>query len=135
MAKKIKFTEEEWKELNEAVPQKSDYPELEGTNALCNDIIRTKKSKDEIIVETMINKMFEIAGHNVTFEDIKGRTDNWYQQWTMTESQNKEWREWGTKYLKKQKHLVKYYAERQMAMFDLNYGLKLEQQLETNKTI
>ena len=130
MAKKIKFTEEEWKELNEAVPQKSDYPELEGTNELCNDIIRTKKSKDEIIVETMLNKMFEIAGHSVTFEDIKGRTDNWYQQWTMTEEQNKEWREWGTKYLKKQKHLVKYYAERQMAMFDLNYGLKLE----TNKT-
>jgi hypothetical protein len=131
MAKKIKYTEEEWKELNEAVPQKSDYPELEGTNALCNDIIRTKKNKDEIIVETMINKMFEIAGHSVTFEDIKGRTDNWYQQWTMTEEQNKEWREWGIKYLKKQKRLVVYYAERQMAMFDLNYGLKLE----TNKTI
>jgi len=90
-----------------------------------------KKSKDEIIVEAIINKMFEIAGHQVTFEDIKGRTDNWYQQWTMTEEQNKEWREWGIKYLKKSKHLAKYYAERQMAMFDLNYGLKLE----TNKTI
>ena len=62
-----------------------------------------RKNKDEIIVETMINKMFEIAGHNVTFEDIKGRTDNWYQQWTMTEEQNQEWREWGIKYLKKQK--------------------------------
>ena len=46
----------------------------------------------------------------------------------MTEEQNKEWREWGTKYLKKQKHLVKYYAERQMAMFDLNYGLKINKQ-------
>ena len=84
-----------------------------------------KKNKDEIIVETIINKMFEIAGHQVTFEDIKGRTDNWYQQWTMTEEQNNEWKEWGTKYLKKQKHLIKYYASRQMAMFDLNYGLKI----------
>jgi ABC-type multidrug transport system ATPase subunit len=37
--------------------------------------------------------MFEIAGHSTTFEDIKGRTDNWYQQWTMTEEQNKEWRD------------------------------------------
>jgi hypothetical protein len=92
---------------------------------------KMRKNKDEVIVETMINKMFEIAGHSVVFEDIKDRTDNWYQQWTMTEEQNKEWREWGIKYLKKQKHLVKYYAERQMAMFDLNYGLKLE----TNKTI
>ena len=94
-----------------------------------------KKNKDDIIVETMINKMFELAGHQVTFEDIKGRTDNWYQQWTMTEAQNKEWREWGINYLKKQKGLYKHYAERQMAMFDLMYGLKLEQQLETNKTI
>jgi hypothetical protein len=84
-----------------------------------------KKNKDEIIVETMINKMFEIAGHSVTYNDIVGRTDNWYQQWTMTEEQNKEWVEWGTKYLKKSKHLYKYYAERQMAMFNLNYGLKI----------
>jgi hypothetical protein len=48
-----------------------------------------RKDKNDIIVETLINKMFEIAGHPVTFEDISGRTDNWYQQWTMTEEQNK----------------------------------------------
>jgi hypothetical protein len=84
-----------------------------------------KKDKDQIIVETMINKMFEIAGHSVTYEDIKDRKDNWYQQWTMTEEQNKEWREWGLKYLKKQKGLYKYYAEKQMAFFDLMYGLKI----------
>jgi hypothetical protein len=94
-----------------------------------------KKNKDEIIVETMINKMFEIAGHSVTYNDIKDRKDNWYAQWTMTDAQNKEWVEWGTKYLKKQKNYYKVFAERQMAMFNMNYGLKLEQQLETNKTI
>lgn len=85
-----------------------------------------RKTKDQIVVETMINKMFEIAGHSVTYEDIKDRKDNWYQQWTMTEEQNKEWREWGLKYLKKQKGLLKYYAERQMAFFDLMYGLKID---------
>jgi len=84
-----------------------------------------RRDKNDIIVETLINKMFEIAGHPVTFEDISGRTDNWYQQWTMTEEQNKEWREWGAKYIKKEKRLYKAYAERQMAMFDLNYGLKI----------
>jgi hypothetical protein len=86
-----------------------------------------KRDKNDIIVETLINKMFEIAGHSVTFEDIKGRTDNWYQQWTMTEEQNKEWREWGISYLKKQKRLHKAYAEKQMAWFDLMYGLKIKQ--------
>jgi hypothetical protein len=86
-----------------------------------------RKNKDDINVEVMINKMFEIAGHSVTFEDIKGRKDDWYAQWTMTEEQNKEWRDWGIKYLKKQKGLYKHYAERQIAMFDLMYGLKLQQ--------
>jgi len=86
-----------------------------------------KRDKNDIIVETLINKMFEIAGHQVTYEDISGRTDNWYQQWTMTEEQNKEWREWGVKYLKKEQRLYKAYADRQMAMFDLNYGLKIKQ--------
>ena len=78
-----------------------------------------RKDKDQTIVETMINKMFEIAGHSVTYDDIKDRKDNWYQQWTMTEEQNKEWRDWGLKYLKKQKGLLKYYAEKQIkAMFE-----------------
>jgi hypothetical protein len=84
-----------------------------------------KKNKNEIIVETIINKMFEIAGHKVTFDDIKDRTDEWYQQWTMTEEQSKQWKEWGTDYLKKQKYLTKYHAGRQMTMFDFNYGLKI----------
>ena len=94
-----------------------------------------KKNKNDIIVETLINKMFEIAGHSVTYNDIVGRTDNWYQQWTMTEEQNKEWREWGVKYLSKQKGYTALYPERQMAMFDLNYGLKTEQkEKQKNKT-
>lgn len=84
-----------------------------------------KKNKDEIIVETIINKMFQIAGHQLTFENIKDRKDNWYQQWTMTEEQNKEWKEWGTKYIMKQKNLIKYHANRRMNMLDFNYGLKI----------
>ena len=81
------------------------------------------KDKNQIVVETMINKMFEIAGHSVTYNDIVDRTDNWYQQWTMTEEQNKEWREWGVKFLKSKKFLR---PGTEMAMFDLNYGLKIQ---------
>lgn len=90
-----------------------------------------RKNKDEIIIETLINKMFEIAGHSVTYNDIKDRKDNWYQQWTMTEEQNKEWREWGIKYIKKEKRLYKDYANKQMAFFDLMYGLKTQEHEET----
>lgn len=95
-----------------------------------------KKNKDEIVVETMINKMFELAGHSVTYDDIKDRKDDWYAQWTMTDAQNKEWVEWGIKYLKKTKRYYKVFAERQMAMFNMNYGLKLQQddkvEIQTN---
>lgn len=78
------------------------------------------------MVETLINKMFEIAGHNVTYKDIKDRKDNWYQQWTMTEEQNKEWRKWGIELIKKDRSLKKL-ADREMAFFDLMYGLKIKE--------
>ena len=85
-----------------------------------------RADKQERIIETLINKMFEIAGHEVTYADIKDRKDNWYTQWTMTEHQNKQWRDWGIKYLKKELKLYKAYAVKHMAWFDLMYGLKLE---------
>lgn len=82
------------------------------------------KRSTELIAETLINKMFELAGHQVTYQDIKGRTDNWYQQWTMTEAQNHEWMLWGIDYLRKQLKINKRLAEREMGWINLNWGLK-----------
>ena len=45
----------------------------------------TRAQREEQLVPDMINKMFEIAGHEVTYDDIKDRKDDWYAQWTMTE--------------------------------------------------
>lgn len=72
----------------------------------------------------LINKMFEIAGYPVTYEDIKDRKDDWYTNWMMTVEQNKEWTDWGSKYLMKTFRTPKVLAEREMAMISLNYGLK-----------
>ena len=83
-------------------------------------------NKNEQIAKDLINKMFEIAGHKVVFEDIANRQDEWYWQWTMTEEQNKEWRSWGVSYLRKKKRWRKPFAETQMAFFDLAYGLKID---------
>ena len=83
----------------------------------------TDKKRLEIVT-TMINKMFEIAGHAVTYDDIVNRKDDWYTQWTMTKDQNEEWRKWGIAYFRKKARFTKYRAEREMAMFDLMYGLK-----------
>ena len=82
----------------------------------------TDKKRLEIGIE-MINKMFEIAGHAVTYNDIVGRKDAWYQEWTMTTEQREEWIKWGKAYLKKKFRWPKYLVDREMAMFDLMYGL------------
>ena len=78
---------------------------------------------DKSIID-LINEMFRIAGHEVTYEDIKDRKDDWYVQWTMTVAQNDEWKAWGKKYLAKNLNLSAKYAERQMAMISLMWGLK-----------
>jgi hypothetical protein len=39
----------------------------------------TREQKKEKAVEDLINQMFIIAGHDVTFEDVKTRQDNWFQ--------------------------------------------------------
>jgi predicted ArsR family transcriptional regulator len=84
-----------------------------------------RQEKDKQILKELVDKMFEIAGHDLKFEDVEGRTDEWYQQYTMTEEQNKEWREWGVKRLKKMRRYNTYLAEREMAWLDLYCGLKI----------
>lgn len=76
------------------------------------------------IVRALINEMFVIAGHNVVYEDILDRTDDWYAQYTMTRKQNEQWREWGKKFIKKHLRCTDKQAGVEMAMFNLNYGLK-----------
>lgn len=84
----------------------------------------TREQKQEKAVEDLINQMFIIAGHDVRFDDIKTRKDNWFQQYTMTMAQNEEWQKWGKKYLQTNLRERAKSAERQMQWFSLQYGLK-----------
>ena len=86
-----------------------------------------RQDKTTQIAKDLINKMFELAGHDMKYEDVIGRQDNWFQQYTMTQLQNEEWRKWGVEYLRKKKRWTKEMAEREMAMVDLYCGLKIEQ--------
>lgn len=81
--------------------------------------------KHKIAIE-LINKMFEIAGHEASYKDVEGRTDEWYTEYTMTEEQNKEWKDWGTKFIKKQLRTTVKAASVEMAWFDVAYGLKIK---------
>ena len=84
-----------------------------------------RADKNKLVLKELIDKMFEIAGHDLKFEDVEGRTDNWFQQYTMTEAQNEEWREWGIKLIMKKRRYNRYLADREMRMLDLYCGLKI----------
>lgn len=85
------------------------------------------KQKTEVIKE-IIDQMFIIAGHpEVGYDDVVGRKDEWYLQWSMTEDQRKEWMEWGVKLLRKRKRWSKKIAESEMAYIDLYCGLTTKQ--------
>ena len=84
----------------------------------------TREQKIEQAIIDLINKMFEIAGHQVTFDDIKDRQDNWFQQYTMTEAQHDEWMEWGRNEIKTRLKWSNKIAEKEMAMINLMWGLK-----------
>ena len=84
----------------------------------------SREEKMSNAIEHLIDKMFEIAGHDVTFNDIKDRKDDWYTQWTMTMEQSEQWKEYGIEYLRKVFKWNKRIAEKEMMWFYLQFGLK-----------
>ena len=84
----------------------------------------SRQEKMDMTIEHLIDKMFEIAGHDVTFNDIKERKDDWYTQWTMTMDQSEEWKKYGIEYLRKIFKWNKKLAEKEMLWMNLQWGLK-----------
>lgn len=85
-----------------------------------------KQSKHQKAVIDIINKMFEIAGHEVTFEDVLHRKDNWFLEYTITEQQDREWVKWGIDYIRKNLKMNKDRATKEMQWLALNFGLKIQ---------
>jgi hypothetical protein len=93
----------------------------------------TREQKREQAVIDLINQMFIIAGHEVTFDDIKDRKDDWYMKWTMTVEQSEELKKWGIDYLRKNLKINKASAEKEMMWFNLQWGLTYSNWEEYNK--
>jgi hypothetical protein len=91
-----------------------------------------KEQKQEQAVIDLINQMFIIAGHQVTYNDILGK-ENWFQEYTMTVEQAEEFKKWGKKYLMKNLRTYAKAAEREMMWFTLQYGLTYSNWEEYNK--
>lgn len=83
-----------------------------------------KNEKKKQALQDILNKMFEVSGHDITYNDIMDREDDWFQQYTMTEDQNKQWKSWSVDYLRKNLRLTKVMAEKEMDWLDMQFGLK-----------
>ena len=83
----------------------------------------TREQKKEKAVVDLINQMFIIAGHNVTYDDIRN-VDKWYQKYTMTFEQGEQLKQWGKQYLMRELKMRAVYAEKEMRWFNVMWGLK-----------
>jgi hypothetical protein len=82
-----------------------------------------EKRKQAVI--DLINLMFSISKHNVSYDDIVGRKDAWYNDYTMTLEQNHEWIEQGVKYLSKKLKITHVAARKEMLWVNWMWGLKI----------
>ena len=87
--------------------------------------MKSKRKTDDDMVKDIINTMFIIAGHDVSYEDIKDRKDKWYYEWTMTPEQEEKWMEWMVGYFRKHRKLTVRYAQTSASMYNLMWGLKV----------
>ena len=92
----------------------------------------SRDQKKEKAVVDLINQMFIIAGHDVTYDDILG-VENWFQKYTMTVEQGEEFKKWGKKYLMKELRTYAKLAEDEMVWFSLQWGLTYSNWEEFNK--
>jgi hypothetical protein len=83
----------------------------------------TREQKKEKAMVDIINQMFVIAGHDVTYEDIRN-VDKWFQKYTMTFEQGEQLKEWGKQYLMRELKMRAVYAEKEMMWFNVQWGLK-----------
>ena len=86
----------------------------------------SREEKRNKAVVDLINQMFIIAGHDVTYYDVLG-VEDWFQKYTMTMAQGEEFKKWGKKYLMKNLNSYAKQAEREMQWFNLQWGLKYEE--------
>jgi len=81
-----------------------------------------EKITKQNLAEHLIQKQLEYVGK--TIEDIKS-DEKWYNNNTLTKEQYEEWKDYSLKLIKKTIKYRKSFVEREFAMFDLMYGLKV----------
>lgn len=86
--------------------------------------MKTKRKTTQDVAKELINAMFVISGHDVTYDDIIKEPDGYYNRYTWTPEQEQQWIDWATDYVKKTLKYRITLVDREIAMFNLSYGLR-----------
>lgn len=91
-----------------------------------------KEKKRDKFIEEAINKMMEIAGHSIRYNDLlkeeepSNIEDAWYHRYTMTKEQYDEWEDWCVKKIAKVFKVNKKKARSDFSWFSLSFGLRID---------
>ena len=81
-------------------------------------------NKKDLIIETVLKKMFEYAGQVPYYENLKETKSQWQHYVSMSEENKKKWLVWGANYLQKELNISPSRAEFEMRALDMVYGFK-----------
>lgn len=86
----------------------------------------TKEDKIAKFVMDAIYKQLDIAGYS---HDLI-KEENWFSNYTMTEAQLNEWKQWFLSECKSRFRWGKAMGEKEFMWFNLQYGLKIEETVD-----
>lgn len=85
-----------------------------------------RQEKVQQLFKQIIDKMFEISGYELRYEDIVNRKDDWFSKYEMTKKQDEEWEKTCIDLISKTLRVPKYLAKREFQYVRLCYGLKIK---------
>lgn len=91
------------------------------------------KEKLKKFVQEAANKMMEISGHEVIYDDLVSQSKKsipWYDKYTITQEQQDQFEEWFIPTAMKQLGWSKKQTENEFSWFLLDYGLKVDYDME-----
>ena len=74
----------------------------------------------------LVNGMFIAAGYNLSIDDVRDSSDNWFDKYTWTKDQQQDFTSWAIDYMKRKLNYSTREAARQVSWFILGYGLRVK---------
>jgi hypothetical protein len=82
------------------------------------------------LIEELVNKMLE--KHNIDYDYVKKNPEvngvEWYRFYTFTKQESEEFKSWAIDLIKKRLRMSEKSANYEFDMFNLSYGLRIEEE-------